>query len=156
VVDTQVSFPGLTLVTSTVSGIKEIRNERNILEAFEVFLIAEKSKPKGAAPIVWMYNKLTGNDKREHGVFQPPKQAKAKSLIGSTKLDDGSLALSFKLDMQITIEFPAILLKILPTSKEKVEEEGSASVLKTMSKDIEMAMIAAYDKFMEQSKKVQR
>ena len=151
-VATEIHFPGLTIQTTSVSGIIEIRNEQNILEAFEAFLIAEKSEPKGTAPVVWIYNKLTGNNKREKGVFQPPKQTKAKSTIGSVRLEDGSLALSFKLNMQITIEFPAMLLKILTTSKEKAEEQGSTSVLKTVSKDIESARMAAYDKFIEQGK----
>ena len=154
-VATEVKFPGLKLVTTTLSGIKEIRNDKQILQAYEVFLIAEKMEPKGAVPMVWIYNKLTGNDKNEKGVFQPPKQAKAKSVIGYTELDDGSLALSFQLDMQITIEFPAVLLKILPTSKAKAEEQGSAAVMKTVSKDIDLAMMTAYDKFMEQ-KQVQQ
>lgn len=150
-VTTEVRFPGLRLVTSSVSGIKEIRDpETDLLKAFEVFLIAEKSEPQGAPPVVWIYNRLTGNDEKESGVFQPPKQARAKSVIGYTRLDDDSLVLSFQLDMQVVIEFPAVLLKILPTSKEKAEAQGSASVLKAVSRDIDSALQAAYDRFMEQ------
>lgn len=152
-VATEVKFPGLKLVTTSVSGVKELYSDDDdgrYLKGLEILLVAEKSEPKGAAPIVWLFNKLTANNDREKGVFYPPKQSKARSLICAEPLEDGSLTLSFTLDMQVTIEFPSVLMKILPSSKEKMEQQGSASILKTVSKDIDMAMLVAYEKFVEE------
>ena len=64
-VDTSVKFPGMKLVTTTVSGITPLGSD----ERLEVLLIAEKSEAQGAAPVVWLFNKLTGYDKKEKGVF---------------------------------------------------------------------------------------
>lgn len=147
-VDVQVKFPGMKLVTTTVSGIKQLALGD---ESMELMLIAEKSEAMGAAPVVWLFNKLTGNDKKEQGVFLPPEMTKVRSFIGQTDLGNGALALRYKLQMQVTVEFPAVLMKILPTSIEKMEEQGSKSILKTVSKDIDTAMKVAHEKFVEQS-----
>lgn len=148
-VETEVKFPGMKLVTTAVSGIKEIYNDDKhpTLKGLEMLLVAEKAEAKGAGPVVWLFNKLTGYDKREVGAFYPPTQTKARSIVASQELPDSSLALSFKLNMKVTLEFPAVLVKILPSSKDKMQEQGSASILKAVSKDIETAMQAAYDKF---------
>ena len=111
---------------------------------------AEKLEPKGVAPVVWIFNELTGNNERKTGAFYPPRQTKARSLVRVEDTIDGSLVLRFDLILRVTIEFPAVLVKILPSSKEKMEEQGSTSILKTVSKDIEMAMQVAYDAFIEQ------
>ena len=158
-VDTQVKFPGVTLVTATVSGIKERwsepatqhpKQQQRRLEGYEILLIAERSKVRGVPAVVWLFNKLTGYDKREKEAYYPPKQTKARSIIGSKVLTDGSLALTFELDLQVTIEFPALFLKILPASIEKMEAQGSRSILQSVGPDIEKAMKVAYDSFIEQ------
>lgn len=148
-VDTVVSFPGLLLlVTTAVSGVKKIQGE-NGLEGYELMLVAQKQTAQGAPPVVWIFNKLTGINKRDEALWYPPSQAKARSTIGITELSGGSVAISFKLELQVTVEFPAVLVKILPSSKEKTEEQGTASILKTVSKDIDKAMEVAFEKFVE-------
>jgi hypothetical protein len=41
-------------------------------------------------------------------------------------------------------------VKALPTTKEKMEEQGSAAVLKTVSQDIKDAVAATRDAFLSQ------
>ena len=43
--------------------------------------------------------------------------------------------LDIETSLDIAVQFPKILLKILPVSKEKAEEQGSNSILKTLDKD---------------------
>lgn len=152
-VDAEVKFPGMKLVTTTVNGIKELYTDDAdpMLRGMEALMVAERSEAQGATPVVWLFNKLTGNDKREKDAFYPPKQTKARSIVTVQELaDDSSLALTFKLQMQVTVEFPSVLIKILPTSKEKMEEQGSSSSLKAVSKDVDSAMEAAYNRFMKE------
>lgn len=153
-VDTEIKFPGMKLVTTTVSGVKGIYtgDEGHMMRGMEALLVAEKTEAQGAKPVVWFFNKLTGYDKREKGAFYPPKRTKARSIVEAKELpnDPSSLALIFTLQMQVTVEFPAALVKILPASKEKMEEQGSTSILKAVSKDVDVAVPAAYKKFMEE------
>ena len=65
------------------------------------------------------------------------------------KEQDGSLVVSFDVDFEINIVFPRILLRILPTSKEKAEAQGSETCRKTVKKEVDKSMmnvIQAYQK----------
>jgi hypothetical protein len=154
-VDAEVKFPGMKLIITSLQGVKEMPpsntdTDAGGIKSYEVLLVGEKLQPSGAPPVVWLYNKMTGNDKREKNEFYPPKQTRIRSVMTGTELADGALVLSFRLDLRITIQFPRTLLKLLPTSKEKAEEQGSKSVLHSVSKDIDKAMDAAFDAFVEQ------
>lgn len=156
-VDAEVKFPGMKLVITSLQGVKELPPLKKNTDrggrggggtkAYEVLLVGEKLQPRGAPPVVWLYNKMTGNDKRAKNEFYPPQQTRIRSVITGTELDDGELALSFRLNLRITVEFPRLLLKLIPTSKEKAEEQGSKSVLQAVSKDVDRAMQAAFDAF---------
>jgi hypothetical protein len=45
--------------------------------------------------------------------------------------------------LEVQVSFPAFLLKLLPSSKEKVETQGSEAVKKALKRDISVAV----DKF---------
>ena len=56
-VDTEVKFPGVKLITTSVTGVKEICSTENQIEGLELVLVAEKAESTGTAPIVWIFNK---------------------------------------------------------------------------------------------------
>jgi Holliday junction resolvase RusA-like endonuclease len=143
VCDTHIGFPGLKLTTRVLNGFKldKVDGSPVLLS----YLIGEKQQLEGAAPVKWIYKQLTGYDKKpQDAYYQTQASASAKASICDT--DDG-VVLRYEIDIEIVVEFPSALVKILPMSKEKVEEQGTNSVVKTVKKDVDNAVdvfITAY------------
>jgi hypothetical protein len=144
--DALILFPGIVMTNTVVNGIKQLEDDERGLPLNLFVLVAEKRSVKGARPLVWIFNQLTGAGKNEDTEYSPPQGhvMTRTSIVGK----DGSLALNVQVNCQIIVSFPAILVRILPTSKEKMEEQGSASVSKAVSKDLEVGIIAVRDAFL--------
>jgi hypothetical protein len=151
-----VNFPGLKMTSVIYSGTKLRSTSANgddksdSLPSHEFVMVAEQQRVEGPPPMVWLYRKLTGIDKSTE---EGPKLSKgrARSRVSIVETDDGtSLALSFATELQIRVDFPRFLVKALPTTKEKMEEQGSAAVLKTVSQDIKDAVAATREAFLNQ------
>jgi hypothetical protein len=135
--ESTIEFPGLKMVSLVYSGVK-LQSSMN-LPYYDLILIAEKKKVFGAPPIVWIYNKLTGHSAEKEGVLQPPS-AKIQSILSVLELECGSTCFNFDCKAEITVEFPKVIMKILPSSKENMEEQGTASVKKALEKSIGKAL----------------
>jgi hypothetical protein len=143
-----IQFPGLQLITTTLNGVKT-RNDASGLPEYVFLVVGEKKSVSGTAALVWIYNKLTGTNKDDPDQFTLP-DATATSVVSIVEEGDESYTFMFNLEIQVKVEFPSALLKILPTSKEKMEEQGSAAVLKAVSLDIVDSLTATREEFMRQ------
>jgi hypothetical protein len=138
-IDTDLQLPGITLTTTGINGVK-LLEDKNGLPMYETVLIADRRTAKGPAPIVWIYNQLTGDDKVKEGDYSPP-QARVMSRSSITE-QNGKFAFKVDVEFRIVVEFPAILVRILPTSKENMEEQGTISISKGIAKDVEVSVDA--------------
>jgi hypothetical protein len=147
-----VRFPGLQLTSTVYVGAK-LRCDAGMPE-HEFVLIAEQQRLEGPPPMVWMYRKLTGMtdhaaDSSNDGTTPQPSKGHSKSRVSVVELDDGqSLALSLDTNLQIRVDFPSFLIRVLPASKERMEEQGSAAVLRAVSKDVVDAGNSTWDAFL--------
>lgn len=141
--ETAINFPGMKLTNTVFSGVKILEDEK-CNPYYKCFLVADKKIPTGAKPVVWLYYKLTGGESKLD--YNPPA-GNAVSTICITEVDDNGYALKFSCNLQIIIEFPKVLMKILPSSKEKIEEQGSESVRKAVEKDIMSSISTTNDSF---------
>ena len=144
-VQSEIGFPGLRVLTTACSAVK-LRENANNSPMYESLFIAEKLEAVGPAPLVWLYNQLTGNAKRPKDKFLAPS-AKAKGLMSIVEKENTSYAIKFALDFQIDMVFPDALLRILPASRKKMEEQGSAAVYKAVAKDAQNALKGAVEAF---------
>lgn len=155
-------------------------NRSEILPRYCFLAIGQKQSAQGLPPVVWMFNKLLGI--KQEGVDDNDDDAKEGHRLNSdlsslepmgpiqnmvsvqqqqrTNEDEDAGAARWYIhlnsDIQIRIEFPAMLLKILPTSKEKAEAQGSASILKTVSKASRLGVEAACSAFVDFQKQERR
>ena len=101
----------------------------------------------GAPPVVWLFNKLTGTDTQ--GEYNPPT-GKVETSVTVVPVDnDGGYALRFLCNVEIVTEVSKSLLKILPASKEKIQEQGSVSVSKTIEKDVRSSLESVLNAYKE-------
>ncbi|GAX10945.1 hypothetical protein FisN_2Lh475 [Fistulifera solaris] len=145
--DTDSKFPGLTLFSTVCNGCNLVRDTTG-RPKYEFLLLAEKQSVSGAAPVVWLFNKLTGRSKESKDDFlKTSNEIKSSASI----VDSGdSLALQFEVCAKIYVVFPKTLLNILPTSKEKMEEQGSASMRSAIVRDVDNAVAGAVSTFLQQ------
>jgi hypothetical protein len=142
--DATIQFPGVKLVTTTYSGVKRAKSETEESQ-YTFLMVGEEQSASGL--LTGIFNRLTGNDKKGDSL-EP--SGRATSVISVVENQDKSLAFNFDASIEIKVEFPSFLLKILPVSKEKAEAQGSASISKTISKDIKKAVNGAYEAFTQQ------
>lgn len=148
-IDTDSKFPGLTLFSTVCNGCNLVRDTAG-RPKYEFILLAEKQSASGAAPVVWLFNKMTGKSKESQEEFlKTTNEVKSVASI----VDSGdSVALKFVVDVKIYVVFPKSLMKILPASKEKMEEQGSASVRSSIVNDVDNAVAGAVKAYLVQEK----
>jgi hypothetical protein len=84
------------------------------------------------------------NDKEEQSVSS---FSRFYTKIINDDEDESSVVFAIDSSLDIAVKFPSLLLKILPVSKEKAEEQGSASVAKTLMNDTGAALQRISDSY---------
>ena len=137
----RIHFPGLTVDTTALIGSKLILPpEATSFPNYEFILIQDKRSVSGLKPIVWAFNRLMAPSKKEGRDTAPFSLTRVFALPS----EDGK-TVKFKTHtfLEVRVSFPAFLLKLIPSSKEKAEAQGSEALIKTLKKDIDVAV----DKF---------
>lgn len=132
---------------------------------YQLVYIKDEQFVEGPRILVWIFQKLTGKSGSstaatknagsesqkgrvdENGARMPPtqppqQQQQQQQAVSSfsrfyVQITKNQTEAIFTIEsmLDIAVRFPTFLLKILPVSKEKAEEQGSASVMKTLDKD---------------------
>jgi hypothetical protein len=129
-----INFVGLEVKSDALIGTKLVLNENSSPEIQLVF-IKDSQYAEGPKILVWIFNKLTGKDDKK-GKTEKEQMVTSFSKFYATSSNEGDeISLVIETSLDIAVQFPKFLLKILPVSKEKAEEQGSNSILKTLDKD---------------------
>ena len=125
-----IQFPGLKILSVATIGAKLIVDEDGGY-LHEFTLVKDTIKAEGPRPIRFIFNKLTATRDEE------AKEQTTHSLTRTTVKSAGGDQIVFSSSsyLEVDVTFPRVLLRILPVSKEKAEEQGSQSILKTIEKD---------------------
>lgn len=166
-------FPGLEVCTTVITGVKMLNHptqpstgrNNNGLPGYFFLVIGQKQSAKGLAPVVWAFKQLMGIKKNEgiktiisnissnngaSSISSLVPMGPAKSIVTvEQRKNDGRWCFQLNTDIQVKIEFPEILLKILPTSRAKAEAQGSASITKTVAKAGRLGIDAAFQEFID-------
>ena len=138
-----IKFPGLTLQSVAMIGCKLVTSAVSNFPEYQFVLIDDAQQVEGAKPVVWIFNQLTGSSKK----VRKPSDGPLSITRVSAKLTDDEQGFVFFNEgyLKIFVKFPAFLLRILPVSKEKAEEQGSMSIQKAIEKDVETSILAFRD-----------
>ena len=119
---------------------------------YQLVFIKDSQYAEGPRLLVWIYNQLTGRNNNNNS-DNDQQSEKEQSVHAFSKFtfeitpDGKSLVFVVESKLEVIVKFPALLLKVLPVSKEKAEQQGSASVLKAMSTDIEAVLPKIRDSY---------
>ena len=138
-----IKFPGLTLTSVAMIGCKLVTNAVSSFPEYQFVLIDDAQQVEGAKPVVWIFNQLTGSSKK----VRIPSDGPLSITRVSAKLTDDEKGIIFFSEgyLKIFVKFPAFLLRILPVSKEKAEEQGSMTIQKVIEKDVKASILAFRD-----------
>lgn len=104
-----------------------------------LLLLQEDFQVQGPPPLVWIFEQLTGVQKRHenrrqkhthHGLFR----------YWAESIPNDRVIFRSETQAEIGFEFPSFLLKILPVPKEVIEEQGNISLKKSMQRDVSAGM----------------
>ena len=138
-----IDFPGLHVVSKANIGVKFIQEPS---PRYEFVLIGDERTVKGLPPVKWIFKKLTGSG----GDESSSTSTKSLSIVSYDRTDDGkTTTITTKSSISIELSFPTVLLKILPTSKEKTEKTGGKAISSTVEKDVQEAMKAFQEEYMK-------
>jgi len=132
VTNTTSRLPGLQLTTTVYNGVKTFENEAGIPQ-YVLNMIAETQAPTGFPPVVWLFHKIMGFCEPE-GSLRPC--GRVQSILSLMEDSDSRLAFHMDVSVRIEVEFPAVLIRILPMRKDKAEAMVSSSILKAVSRDM--------------------
>jgi len=149
-VTTGMNFPGLRVSSVSYIGGKCLPSSTSdppsTYPGFEFVLIKDEQQVEGPAPLKWVFNKLTGNS----GGSEGGQSVRSLNQVTVEPLSDGKgMVFQSKVTLEIGVQFPSIFLKLLPVSKEKAEEQGSASISKALDKDILPALKRVRDSWVD-------
>lgn len=143
-----IRFPGVTVVSTSLIGSKLLLpTDSTGFPGYEFTLIQDQREATGLRPIVWVYNQLTGAGNKERENDAAPTSL---SRVAPCPTPDGE-SVTFKIDsfLEIRVKFPAVLLKIMPVSKEKAEAQGAEAVINVLKKDIDVSIDKFRDIYVE-------
>lgn len=156
-------FPGFTVRTTVLVGTRVGRDEKTGLPLFETCLIGDRKQTTG--PLAWLFHKLTNHRTAQHQQQQQqdetfqPSETKTKSRIsivesqpdaGGSSDNSSQRIYQFKFDSEFEtrVEFPRWILRLLPASKQRVEERGAKIMRRIVSSDGVSAIAAVRDAFL--------
>lgn len=126
-----IQFPGLKLVTKAYIGTSLALKDPSSFPELQLVFIKDEQFAEGFNR--WIFNKLTGGKKRSDEGGQ--STSSISRISATTDGVESGYRFSVDTQLQVNINFPAILLRILPVSKSKAEEQGSLSLEKLLDKD---------------------
>ena len=114
------------------------------LPAYEFVLIQDTTYATGSRFLVWLFNKVTGNaskkddDKKEDS--SGSQTTRSLNTIRAVALENGNVAFECNASLGVQIQFPSIVMKMIPDGKEKSEKIGSESLKKALEDDVPTAL----------------
>ena len=159
-VSTPTQLPGMVLKNISTIGCKLVlpqsidvnddvdksKSNAEMLDAqYEFTLIDTAMKPEGNAPVVWLFNKLTGSNKKAENQSEVEEPSSSSFTVvkierSSSSTDEDEIVFTSDAKIKVRVEFPSILIRLLPLSLEDMEIQGSQSMQKVVDKEVGPAL----------------
>ena len=150
-----ISFSGLVVETTVLCGAKLIPDAGEGLPAYEFTMIQDSTQARGPRLLMWIYNQvmgLVGNSNNNSRQKMPPKTTTSLCRIRLAEESNGGLGIHFESSFQVQMKLPSFLLKVLPVSKSRAEQQGSAAVTGFVQKGVVDSMQRFEQTFAEYQK----
>ena len=129
-----ISFSGLHVETTVNCGAKLIDYCPDTgLPAYEFTMINDRTSARGPRPLMWIYNQVMGFVSNKNKAQSKTTTSLCRIALVEVK---GGIAIDFESSFQVKVNFPPFLLRILPVSKSRAEQQGSSAVSRFVQKGV--------------------
>lgn len=148
---TFMNFPGVKLTTISTFGCKLVlpskkddndHDEIDIRNAqYQITMIGSELKPEGNPAAVWLFKKLTGTNKnnKDNMDGEEAKESTSSSFTTFTvepTNNPDEVIFTTNASIETRMEFPPLFVKLLPVNLEKMQDQGSKSMMKVLDKEV--------------------
>jgi hypothetical protein len=148
--ETILQFPGLKMINRVYNVVQIVHTKESLsssssssIPEVHSFMIGEKQQVTGLPPAVWLFNKLTGHDTRNNQSIAPSSGSALTRITWQTddSTTNNNMEGRLRVQAHVTIrtKFPKAVLRFLPVSKAKMEQQGSHAVRKSIEKELDRA-----------------
>lgn len=121
-------------MTVATIGLNIFRCKKG-LPNYQFVLVKDSTYAEGNRIFVWFFIKVTGKDKNKEN------EASTQSLnIIRTITAGDRIAFEANASLKIEVEFPSLLVKVLPGGIVKAEETGGSSLQRVLEADLPFAL----------------
>ena len=134
-----ISFSGLVVETTVLCGAKLIESceDNHGLPAYEFTMIQDSTHARGPRLLMWIYNQVMGLVSKNSNSNKNQKTTTSICRISLVEQEDHQgLGIHFESSFQVQMKLPSFLLKVLPVSKSRAEQQGSSAVTGFVQKGV--------------------
>ncbi|KAL7469671.1 hypothetical protein ACHAXS_009942 [Conticribra weissflogii] len=151
-----VKFPGLEIKSQAIIGGKliSVKEERDGEEmpCFQFVLIQDSTYATGSRFLVWLFNKITGNsnnasDNGEKDIETGSQTTTSLNRVSALSVNNGAIEFECNASLGVKMQFPALMMKLIPDGKDKSEKSGSASLRKALETDVPVSLARFRDAY---------
>ena len=145
VINSGTEFPGLKITSEMIMGCQLLESEggNDDFPEYQFVLLDSQNKASGSKWMVWIYNQLTGEGDKEDTNSNNEEEERGKNssnalmrfYVSAEDDDTNTILFHSNSNLQIDIEFPNIMVKLMPVSKRRAEKLGSDSVGNALDKE---------------------
>uniref|UniRef100_A0A7R9ZM72 Uncharacterized protein n=1 Tax=Craspedostauros australis TaxID=1486917 RepID=A0A7R9ZM72_9STRA len=117
-------------------GCKILRNPETSLPIFEFTLVFDEYAASGARPLVWLFNKVTGEKAGAVPNADDDSSRVTRAVSRITMVSDGlwrntagALTMQYHGIVRVSCRVPNAVLRMLPMSKESVQQKVSTAMV---------------------------
>jgi len=145
-VETMMQFPGLKTIAASILGTRLVTISDNyddndnddsiIFPEYQFTLLNSYNKAEGLPPAVWMYNVLTGNKKNKKETSNNNDMTSSYTTVKLERINNNEYVFTASSSLEVNINFPSTLLKLIPLSTDTLEARGSVAIQKALEKEV--------------------
>jgi hypothetical protein len=149
-------FPGVTVINNITSAVQLLRNAGSFPISYRLVLLSDTRSATGTPFAVWLFNQMTktknSTETDDFTTRRPTCRALTTiSLLPSINDEgiDNGFCLQVESEVNVMMDVPELIIKVMPMSMERAEAVGSESMVKTVAADIASAFERTASAFVE-------
>ena len=150
--DVEVKFPGLRVVTTSLTGVKKVVNDDNGIDFayYQYYLLAQKQVPYGLPHAVWIFNRIRKKNSNDDDDDDDLLEPAAGLSVSTAKLiefsDEHSLAIQFDCWVHFSYSFPKSLMRWFPPfAKHRLQSIIRGPIINMAKREVTKGVDAAHE-----------
>lgn len=93
--------------------------------------------------MVWLFKKLTASDyiNEEEGLIVPKEQMSYSfTRLWAEQDDDKQVVFNINATLEVRVNIPKVMMRLLPMKFEKFEKQGSAAIQRLLDRDLQQSI----------------